>query len=520
MSRHGDEDAGDKGSCVESRRHGNLRFETPRLDTSQRGNGNPDGRHRNGAASFPERARLNLPSKTPAGQTYSLCSYPQPSIGREKQLPSVSENNPIRELADQATTTTENLLSPTLHDYHTDNCEFENGQAADDLVKGCSTLTSRLNCEQDKCLATTRRYPSGFGTTAESTLVLGDDATREHLGPPQRQPDCSLSSFSGEAQEVFGRGILRIQPHGPRNAYIITFLQDIAQPASTPSTSEKSYEKPFSSSGRGPENLTKTQVAGNDEIPIDPLILADNTQWETEDLRQPFQLDNNPNPSETTCPYPDPPSISCNAPGQRNSVAQEQDEDPQSAGCHHTASHRQLPHHRHSIAASIPPSNNTPDHPHCDKQSKFRKRKRQQSDGQPPKRVRGPPTVSTEENPFAALRSHFLSLPLDERLQLLPWLFEGALPRHMPRSDLPTTGKGHVRSARRSTQSSSEARGNSRKGMPWSSEEVSLLLRLRRDEKRPWSEVKRLLSDQFPGRSQGSIQVYWSTTLKNRLNRK
>lgn len=57
----------------------------------------------------------------------------------------------------------------------------------------------------------------------------------------------------------------------------------------------------------------------------------------------------------------------------------------------------------------------------------------------------------------------------------------------------------------------------SRRGMPWSSEEVSLLLRLRRDEKRPWSEVAKLVfSDHFPDRSQGSIQVFWSTTLKNR----
>jgi hypothetical protein len=31
----------------------------------------------------------------------------------------------------------------------------------------------------------------------------------------------------GEAQEIFGRGIIRIQPHGPRHAYFLTFLPDV-----------------------------------------------------------------------------------------------------------------------------------------------------------------------------------------------------------------------------------------------------------------------------------------------------
>jgi hypothetical protein len=48
--------------------------------------------------------------------------------------------------------------------------------------------------------------------------------------------------------------------------------------------------------------------------------------------------------------------------------------------------------------------------------------------------------------------------------------------------------------------------------------EVDLLLRLRRHERRPWSEVTRLFSDRYPGRSPGSIQVYWSTALKNKAN--
>lgn len=51
----------------------------------------------------------------------------------------------------------------------------------------------------------------------------------------------------------------------------------------------------------------------------------------------------------------------------------------------------------------------------------------------------------------------------------------------------------------------------SRKGMPWSREEEDLLKTLRKDRNLPWSEVARCFTNQFPGRSQGSMQVYWSS---------
>ena len=60
--------------------------------------------------------------------------------------------------------------------------------------------------------------------------------------------------------------------------------------------------------------------------------------------------------------------------------------------------------------------------------------------------------------------------------------------------------------------------GSSRKGMPWSSEEVDLLLKLRKDESRPWSEVTRLFWEQYPGRSSGAIQVFWSMNLNKKAD--
>lgn len=41
----------------------------------------------------------------------------------------------------------------------------------------------------------------------------------------------------------------------------------------------------------------------------------------------------------------------------------------------------------------------------------------------------------------------------------------------------------------------------------WSLEELALL---RRDEQRPWSEMTNRFLAQYPGRSPGAIQVYWS----------
>ncbi|EER28991.1 predicted protein [Coccidioides posadasii C735 delta SOWgp] len=58
---------------------------------------------------------------------------------------------------------------------------------------------------------------------------------------------------------------------------------------------------------------------------------------------------------------------------------------------------------------------------------------------------------------------------------------------------------------------------NSRKGKPWLPEEEELLMELRRNWGLPWSTVTRLFLDQYQGRSQGSIQVYWSTNHKRLL---
>ncbi|KAJ1708868.1 hypothetical protein NYO67_8956 [Aspergillus flavus] len=312
--------------------------------------------------------------------------------------------------------------------------------------------------------------------------AVGDSQSQEARHVARKASDMRALGLKSQAQEVFGRGILRIQPHGPRNAYIITFLPDVVEAAPKSSASEL-CEESSSSTGRGPTNPTNTSTVDSvpgaqKHLPIDPLILADDGPLESGDLHQPFSLGDDAKPSEAICSYPDPPPLFYSALDQRDSIRPRQGEDTQSTSS---------PNDRHSVAVGNPPSRDSPTSAHGGRQSKSRKRKPCRLDGRPPKRVLGPHTSAPVGNPFAPLYTYLQSLPLDRRLQLLPWLLDDSPPHYMPTPDLLATGNGDVRPASRLPQRSEscEPHGSSRKGMPYSSEERDLLLKLRRDEKRP-----------------------------------
>jgi hypothetical protein len=52
--------------------------------------------------------------------------------------------------------------------------------------------------------------------------------------------------------------------------------------------------------------------------------------------------------------------------------------------------------------------------------------------------------------------------------------------------------------------------------MLWLPKEENLLVKLRREQGLPYSDIARLFSEQYSRGSQGSIQVYWSTHLKHK----
>ncbi|KAJ5737250.1 uncharacterized protein N7483_002375 [Penicillium malachiteum] len=128
---------------------------------------------------------------------------------------------------------------------------------------------------------------------------------------------------------------------------------------------------------------------------------------------------------------------------------------------------------------------------------------------------------------FSTVRAQFSALPVEHRLQFLSWLFEGALSQclqmHSSTNDASASacvsGQDEVSTPRseHSTMSAGIAGAkcarSSRKGLKWSAEEDRLLVKLREEEKLAWPEVTKRFGRVFPGRKQGSLQVYWSTKL-------
>ncbi|OJD21351.1 hypothetical protein ACJ73_07307 [Blastomyces percursus] len=178
----------------------------------------------------------------------------------------------------------------------------------------------------------------------------------------------------------------------------------------------------------------------------------------------------------------------------------------------------------HTSVSSIKPNKHRP-HVHQEisrSREQSQSRKSPRAEEQTHKR-RLDSTPLEKKYSFATLCSHFTYLPLDKRLQFLSWLFEGVLPRCIPGTP-ETCEDGNMHSASQSnfvhkieqTRRNRKCQREPREGKPWSDEEKDLLLKLRKHERRSWSEVSRLFSDRYPCRSRGSIRVYWSTTFKNK----
>lgn len=130
---------------------------------------------------------------------------------------------------------------------------------------------------------------------------------------------------------------------------------------------------------------------------------------------------------------------------------------------------------------------------------------------------------------FLAVRSQFENLSVEDRLQFLSWLFEGALSHCVstplgadPDSSSSCISKPGIEvtydcGSMSSNTELAEAQytPSTRKGLSWSLGERQLLVKLREQQNLGWPEVVQRFSEKFPGRSKGSIQVYWCTTLKH-----
>ncbi|KAL2793209.1 hypothetical protein BJX66DRAFT_351982 [Aspergillus keveii] len=236
--------------------------------------------------------------------------------------------------------------------------------------------------------------------------------------PPHR----TLNAANTQLElEIFGRNLIRP-----------CYAQDETRTTTKPprfredNTARNILSPSASSSTDSLEGFLRILDSLQDNFPIDLVILANLGPWETDGITI----------LETTCLYPEPlailssPASRCEVPGERDG------------------------------------SDNS------DIQGSLR-------------------STLVPRDSFAALRSQFTSLPLDDRLQFLSWLFEGALSHCMSDTSQTACEELKARESRRSrprpeiNQSWSvrkSVRTNPRKGMPWSTEEVDLLVRLRKDE--------------------------------------
>ncbi|EED19016.1 conserved hypothetical protein [Talaromyces stipitatus ATCC 10500] len=143
-----------------------------------------------------------------------------------------------------------------------------------------------------------------------------------------------------------------------------------------------------------------------------------------------------------------------------------------------------------------------------------------------------PPCKQSRSDALAAknyqstLYSCFSAASLHERLEFFSWLFQYGLSESLSAAsaELPFT---QAKTADKSPESLCLQRRRlpptpnrrratsirSRKGKAWEPDEIELLIKLKEDGL-SWSVITKRFQKRFPGRSRGSIQVYWSTNLK------
>ncbi|ODH50529.1 hypothetical protein GX48_03347 [Paracoccidioides brasiliensis] len=252
-------------------------------------------------------------------------------------------------------------------------------------------------------------------------------------------------------------------------------------------------------------------------IPIDPEILADVRPWETSNLHQPVRRGDSFAIPKATCPYPEPPlSMFCDAPyyhqgseerfSSWNGNAQMED------GLH-IQDHQQLYPSQHRTEADVPCSSGV-DEDSGGEPFKSLKRGAQELEERAMKRPRLASASLAGEDSFTALRSHFLSLRLDERLQFLSWLFEGALASCTPDSN--KSMRPAISDSRKEIEQtwhdhSKRRKAHGDKMWRWSPEDDARLLSMTQD-RRPWPEIERC----FLERTESALRQRQSTLRRNR----
>ncbi|KAF4243065.1 hypothetical protein CNMCM8980_000205 [Aspergillus fumigatiaffinis] len=309
---------------------------------------------------------------------------------RRDRSPSVAVVIPVRRSASSMAGTFRDSLVQPSHSFHQANasCDSKENQPTDSFTGNHSLLTRKAAADGGDHPRKRRRRELASKTaqnTSVSARCHSDGCIAAHETPSGVD---SLTS-PGEAQEIFGRGIIRIQPHGQRHAYFLTFLPDAVdrppshvQPQSAPDRRLCTKRAPPTSSKACAVEKENVQLAhrqtqnqranpktrnnhsarhknsrkGKPWLPEEEELLVvlgaisgKESRFYSARTRAgksfSIHVDGDAVISETICQYPDLPSLLCNTFGEnRNSNAcpEEQEGNSRSGNPLHNLSHAQV----------------------------------------------------------------------------------------------------------------------------------------------------------------------------------
>ncbi|KAJ5115529.1 hypothetical protein NUU61_001288 [Penicillium alfredii] len=220
-----------------------------------------------GSPSLRPQSRLIKQSKVTLTSTRSLRPRPNTESTRPEQLPSVSVVIPTRRTG-QSVASTKTKPSTVARRYgHWGGSDSGNPNDDQSTQASIEDYSPSPGISSPKTRGRPRkRLKRGTRNNSASTnnIVGGFNSQT------QNRSNGGSAVTLGKTQEIFGRGVLRIQNHGPQNAYFITFLPEVTQLPSPPSPSKMPPDQ-SSLADDNSEDESLPQVAF-DEIVTKPAI--------------------------------------------------------------------------------------------------------------------------------------------------------------------------------------------------------------------------------------------------------
>lgn len=181
------------------------------------------------------RTHLVKQSKVTLGNTRSVRPRPKAESTRPERLPAVSEVIPSRRTDELVASTETNPPTRARRCSHWgggDSGNLNNGRRRRASTREYSPL---LGGPSPKASGRPRKRPK---RALENTSALTNDIVGKCTGQSQTPLEGGLAVTLGKTLEIFGRGALRIQAHGPRHVYFMSFLPEVPHRPSMPSPSE------------------------------------------------------------------------------------------------------------------------------------------------------------------------------------------------------------------------------------------------------------------------------------------